>query len=343
MITMLTLVTGGTGFVGGAVVRALLARGEKVRVLSRPQSDRRLLDALDIEIVGGDLGNFESLRRAVRGCRNVYHMAAEYSLWARDPSLLYISNVDGTKNMIRAATDAGIERMVYTSTVGTLGNPGDGTPGTEETAVTFAEMTGDYKKSKFLAEEEVLHAARSGFPAVVVNPSAPVGPGDYKPTPTGQMIVDYLNGKMFGYIDTGLNVIDVDDVAAGHLLAMDKGRIGERYILGNRNMALIEIFEALGDISGIKPPGFRVPYPLLLPLAVVNEWLSDHVTHRPPLVSKASAEMAKKKMFFDASKAVRELGLPQHPVENALGRAVRWYWDHGLARRPVHAAGSAVR
>lgn len=328
---MTTLVTGATGFVGAAVVRALTATGSKVRVLARPDSDLRNLQGLPVSRAAGDLRDRLSLRQALTGCRHVYHVAAHYALWARDPSVFYDINVQGTVSLIEAAREAGIERMVYTSTIGAIGLPPEGGVGTEETPVSLSQMAGDYKRSKYLAEQEVLKFARAGFPVVIVNPSAPVGAGDLKPTPTGQMVVDFMKGRMFAYIETGMNVIDVDDVAIGHLAAMERGRIGERYILGNKNLTLMEIFEILSRLTGVPMPRVKLPRGLILPLAHLNRWLADYVTHRPPRIPLEGVKMAKYKMHYDCSKAVRELGLPQPPVEIALEKAVRWFRDHGYA------------
>ncbi len=321
---MITLVTGATGFIGTALVRQLLDQGDTVRVLSRSDSDRRNLDGLKVEIVYGDLQDTASLHKAVKGCQRLYHVAAHYSLWAPDPQLFYKINVDGTKNLMQIAWKASVERIVYTSTVGALGIPTDGRQGNEETPVSLSDMVGDYKRSKYLAEQAVVQMAREGLPVVIVNPSAPVGPRDIKPTPTGQMIVDFLKGKMWAYLDTGMNLIDVEDVARGHILAMEKGRIGQKYILGHKNMTLREIFEALGKISGIKPPTFKAPYILALSAAYLSQWVS-WITQKPPSVPLIGVKMAKKYMYFDSSKAVRELGLPQSPIEEALEKAVRWF------------------
>lgn len=321
---MITLVTGATGFIGTALVRQLLDQGDTVRVLSRSDSDRRNLDGLKVEIVYGDLQDTASLHKAVKGCQRLYHVAAHYSLWAPDSQLFYRINVDGTKNLMQIAWKASVERIVYTSTVGALGIPTDGRQGNEETPASFSDMVGDYKRSKYLAEQAVVQMAREGLPVVIVNPSAPVGPRDIKPTPTGQMIVDFLKGKMWAYLDTGMNLIDVEDVARGHILAMEKGRIGQKYILGHRNMTLREIFQALGKISGIKPPTLKAPYILALSAGYLSQWIS-WITQKPPSVPLIGVKMAKKYMYFDSSKAVRELGLPQSPIEEALEKAVRWF------------------
>lgn len=326
------LVTGGTGFVGSSLVRHLLERGEEVRAFVRKGSDLRNLEGLKVELAYGDLRDRDALRGAMKGCRRLYHVAASYRLWSPDPQELYESNVKGTRNALTAAGEEGVERIVYTSTVGALGIPKQGGPGTEETPVALEDMVGHYKRSKFLAEEVARGMARKGLPVVIVNPSTPVGPRDVKPTPTGQIIVDFLNGRMFGYIDTGLNLIDVDDVAKGHILAAEHGKVGERYILGYRNLTLKEILEILGRITGLKPPTLRLPYWSVLPLAYLSQWTSNWITKRPPLISLEGIKMAKRLMFFDASKAVKELGLPQSPVEMALERAVRWFIENGYVK-----------
>jgi dihydroflavonol-4-reductase len=326
-----TVVTGGTGFVGGAVVRHLVAAGHRIRALACPGSDRRLLADLPIEIVEGDVTDPASLPRILRGCGWLFHVAALYRLWAPNRRRFYDINVEGTRSILQAAADAGVDRVVYTSTVGALGIPEGGGVGTEETPVSLVDMAGDYKRSKFLAEEVARTFARRGLPIVIVNPSTPVGPGDVKPTPTGQMIVDFLRGRMWAYLPTGLNLVDVDDVAEGHLLAAARGRIGERYILGCRNLPLRDIFELLGRIAGIRPPHRKVSVGLILPLARLSEWVADHITGRPPLIPVDAVRMARKLMFFDPRKAIRELGLPQSPVEEALARAVRWFRANGYA------------
>lgn len=329
-----TVVTGGTGFVGAAVIRHLVAAGHHVRALARPGSDRRLLADLPVEIVDGDLTDTASLGHLLKGGERLFHVAAFYSLWARDRRVFYDINVEGTRRILRAAADAGVGRVVYTSTVGALGIPPGGGAGTEETPVSLADMVGDYKRSKFLAEEVAREFARQGLPVVIVNPSTPVGPGDIKPTPTGQMIVDFLRGRMWAYLPTGLNLADVDDVAAGHLLAAERGRVGERYILGGRNLTLREIFELLGRITGIRPPRLKVSAGLILPLARLSEWIADHLTDRPPMIPVDAVRMAQKTMFFDGRKAIRALGLPQSPVDDALARAVRWFREKGYAPTP---------
>jgi dihydroflavonol-4-reductase len=323
-----TLVTGGTGFIGRAVVVELLGAGREVRVLARhPEA----VGSLKVEVAQGDLRDPVSLASAVRGCDRVFHVAADYRLWVPDPEVMYAVNVQGTRDLLHAAAEAGVARVVYTSTVGTLGNPGDGTPGTEETPVSLADMVGHYKRSKFLAEEVVLDYAHQGLPVVLVNPSAPVGPGDSRPTPTGRIIVDYLQGRMPAYLETGLNLVHVRDVAQGHLLAEEKGRVGEKYILGNQNLSLSEIFRMLAEITGIPAPRVRLPYWPILALSYLDEFWATQVSHKPPRMPVAGVKMAKKFMYFDSSKAIRELGLPQTPVRQALQEAVAWFQEHGYA------------
>ena len=328
---MKALVTGSTGFIGAAVARCLLERGVDVRVLVRRDSDLGNLQGLKVEQAYGDLRDAESLRQALTGCRQLYHVAAHYALWAPDPQIFYDINVTGTRTLMEAARDVGVERIVYTSTIGAIGLPPGGGPGTEETPVSLEQMSGHYKRSKYLAEQEVATLARAGLPVVIVNPSAPVGARDIKPTPTGQVIVDFMKGRMPAYIETGMNLIDVDDVAVGHFHAMEKGRIGERYILGNRNLMLREVFALLSRLTGVPAPAIKLPRLAILPLAYANQWLSDYVTHQPPRIPLEGVKMAKYVMHYDCSKAIRELALPQTPVDVALGKAVRWFRDHKYA------------
>ena len=328
-----SLVTGGTGFVGANLVRELLADGDRVRVLARAGGDRRALEGCDVEIVEGDLLDADSVRRAVAGMERVYHVAADYRLWCPDPSALFRANVDGTRHVLDAARAAGAARIVYTSTVGALGIPKDGRPGDETTPVSLADMVGPYKASKFVAEEVAREFAARGAPVVIVNPSAPVGPWDVKPTPTGQMIVDFLRGKMIASLDTGLNIAHVRDVARGHILAAERGRIGERYVLGQTNLSLLEIFRTLARLTGLPAPRFRVPYALAWLAAAGMEGVA-RLTGGAPAVPLTAVRMARKRMFFSADKAVRELGLPQTPAERALGDAVQWFLAHGYAALP---------
>jgi len=326
-----TLVTGGTGFIGANVVRALLRRHIDVRALVRDGSDLRNLTGLEVELAYGDLRDRHSLDAALKGCETLYHVAAMYSLWTPNRQEIYESNVAGTVNILEAALASGVDKIVYTSSVSTIGLPGDGSPGTEETALRPDELVADYKRSKYLAEQEVMNYARRGLPVVIVNPSFPVGPWDIKPTPSGQLLVNFLRGHIPAYVATGLNVVDVEDVAMGHLLAAERGRIGERYILGHQNLTLAEIFQALEEVSGVKAPRARIPYSVAYLAACMSEAVSRTITHKPPFVTLAGVRLSRKRMFFDPSKAVRELGLPQTSIKDALDKAVRWFRTHGYA------------
>ena len=330
--TVDAVVTGATGFVGANVVRELLREGATVRVLARPHGDRRAIDGLAIEICEGDLVDAASIRRAVQGAGTVYHVAADYRLWARRPEEIYRANVEGTRAVLDAAADAGVKRIVYTSSVGALGIPKDGTPGTETTPVTLADMVGPYKASKFLAEQVALGFALKGLPVVIVNPSTPIGPWDIKPTPTGQMVVDFLSGRMFATVDTGLNIVHVRDVARGHLLAAERGRVGEKYILGNANFTLREIGVLLAEIAGSRAPRARIPYAVAWLAAGCME-VAARVTGTTPRVPLTAVRMARKRMFFSSAKAVRELGLPQTDVRTALAEATEWFIEHGYVTR----------
>lgn len=325
------LVTGGTGFVGAHVVRALLSRGRGVRCLARTSSRRENLEGLEVEIATGDVTDPASLSRAMANIDTVYHCAADYRLYAKDPRELYACNVAGTENVMRAAAEAGARRVVHTSSVGALGLAPNGSAAGETTPVTAASMIGHYKKSKYDAERVAETWAGKGLPVVIVNPSTPVGERDIKPTPTGQMIVDFLNRRMPAYVDTGLNLVDVRDVAEGHLLAAEKGRIGEKYILGNRNMTLKEILDALSRITGLPAPKLRLPHWIPMAAAAADTFLA-RLSGRPPRVPLEGVRMSRYRMFFDSGKAVRELGLPQTPVEDALARAVAWFREKGYVR-----------
>lgn len=327
---MKTFITGATGFIGASIARELLRDGREVRVLVRPGSDTSNLTGLDVEIHRGDLRDSASLESGLKGCDVLYHAAADYRLWTRTPQEMYRINVDGTAAILEAALRNGLSRVVYTSSVGTLGNPGNGTPGSETTAVSLADMVGHYKKSKFLAEREAEKFIARGLPLVIVNPSTPIGPLDIKPTPTGKIIVDFLRRKMPAYLDTGLNIIAVEDCARGHILAEQRGRIGQKYILGNSNLTLRDIFCLLEEITGLSAPRVRLPYTPILLAAYVNEAFAK-ITGKEPLIPLAGVQMAAKFMYFDSSRAVRELGLPQTPVKEALRRAVEWFRDHNYA------------
>ena len=335
------LVTGATGFVGANVVRELLRDGRSVRVLVRPTSDRRAIEGLPLEVCEGDLLDPASLARGVKGVRHVYHVAADYRLWAREQREFYRTNVDGTRAVFSACARAGTERVVYTSTVGALGLPKDGRPGTETTPVTLADMIGPYKRSKFLAEQIAVEWASRGLPTVIVNPSAPVGPWDAKPTPTGQLVVDFLCGRMFATLDTGLNLVHVRDVARGHLLAAERGRVGEKYILGNQDLSLAEIFGMLARLTGRPAPRLRLPYALAWCGALGME-AAARLSGRPPRASLTAVRMARKRMYFSPAKAVRELGLPQTSVETALREAVEWFTVRGYAIIPERPVASSA-
>lgn len=323
---MTTLVTGASGFVGSAVVRQLLARGERVRVLVRPASDRRNFATLDVEVAEGDLREPASLVAPCRGCTALYHVAADYRLWTRDSRELYASNVEGTRHLMRAALAAGIPRIVYTSSVATLGLHKDGSPANEDSPVTVDDMIGHYKRSKFLAERVVDElVAREGLPAVIVNPSTPIGAHDVKPTPTGRMIRDAAAGRIPAFVDTGLNIVHVEDVARGHLLAHERGTVGRRYILGGEDMALRDILAAIARLVGRRPPTIRLPRPALYPVAVVAEawaWLTHGAE---PQVTVDGLKMSRKWMFFDSSRAQRELGYTARPAAEAIADAVAWF------------------
>jgi dihydroflavonol-4-reductase len=329
------LVTGASGFLGWHVARVLLERGYPVRALLRQGSH---IDALDVERVTGDLRDAASLERAVAGCGLLFHVAADYRLWARDPRELYRSNVDGTRNLLQAAKQAGVERVVYTSTVGCIGIPrtveGHAGVGNEETPVSIRDMAGDYKRSKFLAEQVALEFARGGLPVVIVNPTAPVGDHDVKPTPTGKIVLDFLNGDMPAFIDTGLNVVDVRDTAEGHVLGCERGRSGERYILGSENLTLAGILQKLARITGRNAPTIRLPYAVAYCAgACSTAWAG--ITGMPPRVPLDAVRMARKKMWVTHQKAQQELGFNPGPADQALARAVEWFSRVGL--RPVQS------
>jgi dihydroflavonol-4-reductase len=319
-----TLVTGATGFLGWHVAHRLLARGEKVRALVRDTGRVREFDG---EVVVGDLRDPDSLERAVAGCAVVYHVAADYRLWAKDPSELYRSNVEGTRNLLTAARNAGVERVVYTSTVGCIGIPCD-RPGNEDTRVCVDHMNGAYKHSKFQAEQVALQFARAGLPVVIVNPTAPVGDRDFKPTPTGKIVVDYLKGGIPGFVDTGLNLVDVEDTAEGHLLACERGTSGERYILGSENLTLQQILTRLAAISGGSAPRWRIPYAVAYAAGLASTGWAN-LTGREPRAPLDAVKMARKKMFVSLDKAKRELGFNPRPVDGALKRAVDWFRANG--------------
>ena len=323
-MTRTALVTGANGFLGAHVVRALIARGGAVRALVRERADCRALEGLDCEIVLGDLRDAGAIERAVRGCSEVYHVAADYRLWVLDEAPMYAANVEGTRNLLEASRRAGVAKIVHTSTVGALGIGDDGI-GREDTPVALGDMIGPYKRSKFLAEQIALEAARADLPVVIVNPSTPIGALDYKPTPTGRIIVEFLNRRMPAYVDTGLNLACVEDVAEGHLRAAEYGRIGAKYILGGENLTLEEMLGRLAAISGLPAPRMRIPYGVALGFAYGAEAVARTITHRAPRASVTEVRMARKKMFFDSSRARSELGYAPRPIDEGLARAIDFF------------------
>jgi dihydroflavonol-4-reductase len=326
------LVTGATGFVGSAVARTLADSGHSVRVLVRPTADRRNLEGLPAERVVGRLEDAESLRTAMRGCTALFHVAADYRLWVPDPAPMYAANVDGTRNLMRAAMTAGVQRVVYTSSVATLGLIADGTPADEATPVTLGDMIGHYKRSKFLAEQAVGELIAEGLPAVIVNPSTPVGPRDIKPTPTGRILVEAALGRMPAYVDTGLNLVHVDDVAQGHLLAFSKGKVGERYVLGGDNLSLARLLALIAERVGRKPPTVVLPRLPLFPIAWIAEGWA-RLAGGEPFVTADGLKMAAKKMYFSSAKAMRELGYAPRPAAAGIADALDWFRGNGYLGR----------
>ena len=345
---MTSLVTGATGFVGGNVARALWKRGDDVRALVRPGANEAAIRDTSIQRYPGDLLDVDSLRRAVAGCRFVYHCAATYSFWARRPADIYRSNVEGTRNILTAAQEAGVERVVFTSSVSTIGLPqepsggidstrlgnaavlGDpGILGDEKTALDPSHLVGHYKRSKYQSEQLALQANGNGLPVVVVNPCAPVGKWDVKPTPTGRIPLDFARGRIPGYLNTGLNLVDVADVADGHILAMERGEPGHRYILGSRNLTLQQIFAMLADITGRRAPRWRFPYWLVMGAAYLDQAVEGGIMHRQPTIPVEGIKVSQRPMYVTSHKAITQLGMPQNSVESALAKAIRWFTDHG--------------
>jgi dihydroflavonol-4-reductase len=324
---MTTLVTGAAGFLGSHVTRQLVARGETVRVLVRASSSNRAISDLSLEYVTGDLRDAASLDRAMAGVKRVYHVAADYRLWAKRKQDIYDSNVGGTKNLLAAAKRAGVEQLIYTSTVATIAVDRPELPN-EFTDAKLEEMVGHYKRSKWMAEREALQAAKEGLPVIVAMPTTPVGPWDWKPTPTGKIILDFLNGKMPGYVETGLNFVGVEECAAGHLLAAEKGKVGERYLLGAENLTLKALLDLLAQITGLRAPGMKIPHGVALGVAYLDTAFSRMVG-KEPQIPVEGVKIARHKMFVDASRAQRELGFQPGPVAAALERAVRWYRANG--------------
>ena len=326
---MKAFITGATGFIGGNLARLLLMDGHQVRALIRANNDRRNINGLPLEIVEGALDNPRQLAEQIAGCEVVFHVAALYSLWAKDSAAIYRANVTGTEQILNAARQAQVKRFIHTSSVAAIGVPPAGTSATETTTTTVEALVSDYKKSKFLAEQAALKAAQNGLDVVIVNPSTPIGAYDVKPTPTGEIILRFLQNRMPAYVHTGLNLIDVEDVARGHILAWQKGRTGERYILGHRNLTLQEMLHLLATITGKPAPKFAVPHLLPLAVAFVDEKILARYFGKTPQVSYSSVQMSQHAMYYDSSKAVRELGLPQSSIEGALEKAVRWFEASG--------------
>jgi dihydroflavonol-4-reductase len=325
---MTALVTGATGFVGSAVARALLARGESVRVMARAGGDRRNLEGLKVEIVEGDLRDEAARKKAVHGAASLYHVAADYRLWTRDPAAMFAINVEAAEGLLREAADAGVSRMIYTSSVATLGQFADGREADEVTPVTAADMIGPYKRSKFDAEIRVRALAQAGLPIVIVNPTAPVGPRDVKPTPTGRTIIEAAAGRMPAFVDTGLNLVHVDDVARGHVLAHDKGVIGERYVLGAENLTLQQILTRIAAHVNRKPPTMQIPNAAIMPIAYAAEFFARVFNTGEPFVTVDGLKLARKRMFFSSAKAARDLGYTARSVDEALADAITWFRAH---------------
>jgi dihydroflavonol-4-reductase len=328
---MTTLVTGASGFLGSHVARQLVARGDDVRVLLRASSHNRAIGDLSLEYVTGDLRDPASLERAMKGVQRVFHVAADYRLWARRSKEIYESNVGGTKNLLDAAKRAGVEQLIYTSTVATIAVDRPQLPN-EFTDAKLDEMVGHYKRSKWMAEREVLNAAREGFPVIVAMPTTPVGPWDWKPTPTGKIILDFLNGKMPGYVETGLNFVGVEECAAGHLLVAEKGKVGERYLLGAENLTLKQLLDKLAQITGLPAPGWKIPHGLALGVAY-GSTIFSRLVGKEPQIPVEGVKIARHKMFVDCSRATRDLGFKAGPVAAALERAVRWYDANGYVAK----------
>lgn len=323
-------VTGATGFVGSAVARSLVSRGYKLRLLARPKSDRRNLSDLDAEIIEGDLSHVESYSDALQGCRYLFHVAADYRLWVPDPEKMMQINVESTRQLMQAAQKAGIQRMVYCSSVAALGLVGDGSIANEATPVHKESIIGAYKQSKYQAEQVVLDMVRNQqLPAVIVNPSTPIGPRDIKPTPTGQMIVDCASGKTPAYVDTGLNIVHVDDVAEGHILALEKGEIGEKYILGGENMSLCEFFTIVAQVAGVRAPLFKINQKVLWPVAIMSEWLAKNFSIQPK-VTREMLAMSYKKMYFSSEKAEKKLGYTHRSARIAIEDAIKWFRQQNM-------------
>ena len=326
---MKTLITGANGFIGSAVMRRLLETGHDIRAMIRPGSERGNLEGLSVEIIEGDLRDKASVEQAIRGCNALFHLAADYRLWIPDPDNMYQTNVTGTRDLMLASAEAGVERIVYTSSVAVLGLNNDRAPANEETPMTIEDMLGHYKRSKYLAEREVIKLVEDNqLPAVIVNPTTPLGPRDTRPTPTGCIVVDTLNDRMPAYVDTGLNIVHVDDVAKGHLLAFEKGKIGERYILGGENLSLQTILGIICEITDKKPPSIKLPHNLILPIAWCMERWAD-ISKKEPRATVDEIRMSRKHMYFSSDKAVKELGYQFRPAKEAIKDAIDWYIENG--------------
>ena len=329
---MKVLVTGATGFIGGNLARLLWQRGHQVRALVRPESNTLTIDGTGIEAVHGDILDLNSVARAAQGCEAVFHCAASYTFWSRDHRTVYRTNVEGTANVLSAASQAGVSRLVYTSTVSTVGLP-NGHMATEDTPLDPSRLSGHYKKSKYQAELLALKSASEGLPVVVVNPTTPVGPWDVKPTPTGKIVLDFLLGRIPAYLDTGMNLVDVEDVAVGHILAMEQGQPGQRYLLGNRNVTLKEVFRMLQGATGLSTPRWRAPYWLVMGAGYFNQVVEGGLLRREPRIPLEGVKVSRNPMYVNCDKAVTELGMPQSPVETALEKSIDWFNEHGYTRR----------
>ena len=334
---MKVFMTGATGFVGGHVARAYAAQGAELRLLTRNTSNLEGLSSIAAEQVVGDLRQPEGLRLGLQGCDVLVHIAADYRLWVRDPEEMYSANVTGTRELLRLAREADVAKVVYTSSVATMGFKRDGTIVDETTPVSLAEMIGHYKRSKYLAEQEAIAAAATGQHVMILNPTTPIGPGDAKPTPTGRILVDFLNRNFPAYVETGLNLVDVEEVARMHVVALDRGTPGERYILGGENLSLKQILDRLSAITGLPSPKLKVPHAVAMAFAFWDENFTGRLLGKEPRATVEAVRMGKKMMFASSSKAVRELGFEVRPIYPAMRAAVEWFWEHGYAPRPEGA------
>lgn len=328
---MKTLVTGATGFIGSSIVRELLKDGVEVRVLVRENSDTRNIDDLDVEKAYGDIRDSESVKSALKGCDTFYQTAALYSFWMPDNKVFYDINVEGTKTALNAALEQGVEKVVYTSTIAAVGYYGADSPANEEVDFNIWDLGDHYTRSKYLGEVEALNICKQGLPVVIANPAMVIGVRDIKPTPSGKMIVDIINRKMPGYIDGGINLVDVEDVARGHILAAQKGRIGERYILGNENLSITDYFQLIGEVSGVEPPKLKIPYPVAIMLGYGYQFMAN-ITKKAPVLTAPMVRSGSKYAYFDSSKAVNELGLPQTPIKTTIEKAINWFRENGYVK-----------